>query len=234
MNRRIEMGRTRICVYSLPCVLCKRPFDMIESSYRKGVIFLLMEVFLFPDFTAMDFVGPVEALQRLPETTVRYVSVKGGLVQNKQGLRIMTERAEDVPSNLLLIPGGMGTRRLAFDATLVDLLREKAKQANDVLTVCTGAVLLGKTGLLDGLRATSNKKAMDWVKATCPDVLWQDVARWVQDDKYYTASGVTAGIDMALGFIRDRYGRETAERIARGMEYVWNDDPARDPFARVS
>ena len=77
------------------------------------------------------------------------------------------------------------------------------------------------------------KKALDWVKATCPAVHWQDVARWVQDDKYYTASGVTAGIDMALGFIADRYDRCTAERIARGMEYVWHDNPALDPFARV-
>ena len=165
--------------------------------------------------------------------TVRYVSLEGGLVKNTQGLRIMTERAEDVRGELLLVPGGMGTRRMAFDETLVALLRGKAKQAKDVLTVCTGAVLLGRTGLIDGLHATSNKKVLDWVKATCLAVHWQDVARWVQDDKYYTASGVTAGIDMALGFIADRYDRCTAERIARGMEYVWHDNPALDPFARV-
>ena len=91
--------------------------------------------------------------------TVRYVSLEGGLVKNTQGLRIMTERAEDVRGELLLVPGGMGTRRMAFDETLVALLRGKAKQAKDVLTVCTGAVLLGRTGLIDGLRATSNKKS---------------------------------------------------------------------------
>lgn len=88
-------------------------------------------------------------------------------------------------------------------------------------------------GSLTGCVRHRTKKALDWVKATCPAVHWQDVARWVQDDKYYTASGVTAGIDMALGFIADRYDRCTAERIARGMEYVWHDNPALDPFARV-
>lgn len=84
----------------------------------------------------------------------------------------------------------------------------------------------------DFLIRTSNRYALDWVKVTFPEVCWQDAERWGNDGKYYTASGVTAGIDMALGFIADRYDRAMAEDIARSMEYVWNDDPARDPFAR--
>lgn len=190
-----------------------------------------INVLLFPDFTAMDFIGPVEVLQRIPEFRIRYISMKGGLVGNKEGLTIVTEPLSAINKGILLIPGGMGTRPAALDDEFIRKIRTVAEESVYVLTICTGAVLLGRTGLLDGKKATSNKIAMAWVEVTCPKVQWQHSARWVRTGSIYTASGVTAGMDMALGFIADQYGKAKAMDIARRMEYVWNDDAGRDPFA---
>ena len=126
----------------------------------------------------------------------------------------------------------MGTRPLVKDKAFLARLKEKAEGAEYVLTVCTGSALLAGTGLLDGRKATSNKMAFEWVKSCGEKVLWQPSARWTADGKYYTASGVSAGIDMALGFMWDRFGAEKARTIARNTEYVWNSDPEKDPFAR--
>ena len=93
--------------------------------------------------------------------------------------------------------------------------------------------LLAKTGLLDGKYATSNKMALSWAKSCSKRVLWLERARWAVDGKFYTASGVSAGMDMALGFMSDRFGEEKARTIARNTEYVWNSDPQEDPFAKT-
>lgn len=122
-------------------------------------------------------------------------------------------------------------RPLVDDGAFCEKLKKLADAATWCLAVCTGSALLARTGLLAGRRATSNKRSFDWVVSVAPDALWQRKARWVVSGKYYTSSGVSAGIDMALGFIADRYGREKALAIARGMEYVWHEDAADDPFA---
>lgn len=117
------------------------------------------------------------------------------------------------------------------DGAFIGALRKAAEESVYCLTVCTGSALLAKTGLLDGMSATSNKRAFDWAVSVHPNVRWQRRARWVSDGKYYSSSGVSAGIDMALGFIRDRSGEEKAREIADSMEYVWNGNPDNDPFA---
>lgn len=90
---------------------------------------------------------------------------------------------------------------------------------------------MAQTGLLKGRKATSNKKALPMVMKRVPDVNWQKKARRVADGKFYTSSGITAGMDMALGFIADRYGENEARRIAAFTEYRRSADPADDPFA---
>lgn len=90
--------------------------------------------------------------------------------------------------------------------------------------------MLAKTGLIKGHKATTNKLAFDWVTEQDKEVQWIRKARWVNDGKYYTSSGVSAGIDMTLGFISDVNGIEVAEKIARGIEYIWNKDKENDPF----
>lgn len=191
-----------------------------------------INVTLFDGFTALDFVGPAEVLHRIPEFQIRYYSVKGGLVSNGNNLMIETDRMEYMQNGILLMPGGWGTRTAVDDTEFIATIKEKCREAEYCLAVCTGSALYAKTGLLDGRKATSNKKAMDWVRDVAPCVDWQDKARWVVDGKYYTSSGVSAGIDMALGFVSDRYGKAKALEIAGAMEYIWNEDATVDLFAR--
>ena len=186
---------------------------------------------LFDGFTTLDFTGPLEALQRIPEYSIRYFSLCGGPVGNGKGLAIETLPLAGARPGILLVPGGFGTRRLVNDSAFIGALRKAAEESAYCLTVCTGSALLAKTGLLDGMRAASNKRAFDWAVSVNPNVRWQRRARWVSDGKYYSSSGVSAGIDMALGFIRDRSGEEKAREIADSMEYVWNGNPDNDPFA---
>jgi transcriptional regulator GlxA family with amidase domain len=103
-----------------------------------------------------------------------------------------------------------------------------------VSSVCTGAALLARAGLLDGRRATSNKLSFKWVTEQGPAVEWiLRQARWVEDGKFATSSGVSAGIDMTLALIAKLAGAESAERIAIRMEYEWHRDPSWDPFAKI-
>ena len=192
---------------------------------------LPVNLLLFDGFEMLDAFGSLDVIRRLPDARVSCVSANGGLVQSCQGLEVQTiPAAEADKSGLLLLPGGMGTRTLVNDAAFLALLKKFADESAYCLTVCTGSALLAKCGVLDGRRATSNKRAFDWAASCGTDVLWQRRARWCADGKFYTSSGVSAGIDMALGFAADRLGRDAAEEIARSIEYVWNDDPTRDPF----
>ncbi|HEX2937523.1 MAG TPA: DJ-1/PfpI family protein, partial [Ruminiclostridium sp.] len=130
-----------------------------------------------------------------------------------------------------IIPGGQGTRTLVSDIGFCKSLLEIAEQSRFCLTICTGSALLAKTGLIDGRKATSNKRSFEWVKSTNQKVDWQSSARWVADGKYYTSSGVSAGIDMALGFVADQFGADKAKEIAYNIEYVWNSDKTADQFS---
>ncbi|WP_314258295.1 DJ-1/PfpI family protein [Cardiobacterium hominis] len=187
---------------------------------------------LFPGYQTLDLMGPVEILHRMSNSHLHYVSREGGQVASAQGFAVETVRLERLlPESVLLVPGGMATRTLVADRSYIATLADWATQSAWTLTVCTGSALLAATGLLDGLPATSNKTAFDWVRGVRPQVAWQGRARWVQSGKFYTASGVSAGMDMALGFIADREGVAQAESIAKRCEYRWQRDAAVDPFA---
>ena len=191
-----------------------------------------INVLLFDGFETLDAFGPVEMLSRMGKNTITCFSMDGGPVMSSHRFQVFTVPVSSVDlTDPLLIPGGMATRKLISDEVFLARLGELARQAEYVLTVCTGSALLAKTGLLDGRRATSNKKAFAWVKSNSDMVLWEGRARWVADGKFYTASGVTAGIDMALGFLRDLYGAEVSETLARNTEYIWNSDSTFDPFS---
>ena len=187
---------------------------------------------LFPGYQTLDLMVPVEILHRMSNSHLHYVSREGGQVASAQGFAVETVRLERLlPESVLLVPGGMATRTLVADRSYIATLADWATQSAWTLTVCTGSALLAATGLLDGLPATSNKTAFDWVRGVRPQVAWQGRARWVQSGKFYTASGVSAGMDMALGFIADREGVAQAESIAKRCEYRWQRDAAVDPFA---
>ena len=101
------------------------------------------------------------------------------------------------------------------------------------MTVCTGTALLAQAGLLDGRRATTNKMFFSWPETTWPAVRWVREARWVEDGTFWTSSGVSAGIDMALAVVARIADQQTADFLATATEYEWHRDAGWDPFARV-
>ncbi|WP_314070966.1 DJ-1/PfpI family protein [Campylobacter showae] len=130
----------------------------------------------------------------------------------------------------LLVPGGLAARQLALEGEFITILGELARRHEYVITAYTGSVLLAKTGFLGGMEATSNKLSWQWVTSEALNVRWIRAARWCVSEKFYTSSGVSAGIDAALGFIADMHGRDEAQRIAWAMEYVWNSDKNAELF----
>lgn len=197
---------------------------------------LVVGILLFDGFEMLDVFGPLEMFGDLGDR-VRIVTLgmQTGLVRPRNGPAVAVEQtlAETGALDLFIIPGGLGTRREVNNTALVAALKTLSDRTPKVASVCTGAALLARTGLLDGLSATTNKMAFDWVSQQGTNVHWVPDARWVDSGKFSTSSGVSAGIDLALGLIAQLFDRATAERIARNTEYVWNSDPANDPFARV-
>lgn len=194
-----------------------------------------LAVILFDDFESLDVFGPVEVFGKVPDYyELKYYSVHGGTIRSRQQTLVLTQPIKDITENyIMLLPGGQGTRVLVNDDEFLETIKNVAYKASFVLTVCTGSGLLAKTGLLKGRKATSNKIAFDWAVSQDPDVNWIRKARWVKDSKYYTSSGISAGTDMALGFIADMHSEETADKCARRMEYIWNKDKENDPFAAL-
>jgi transcriptional regulator GlxA family with amidase domain len=192
-----------------------------------------INIILFNDFTTLDALGPAEVFSKINQVyTINYYSIDGGLISSSTHTKIETQRMEDILQNdIMLIPGGWGARQRVSDDVFIDHLRKIAEKSDYVLCVCTGSALLAKTGLLDNRKATSNKLSWEWVVAQNEKVNWIKKARWVVDGKYYTSSGITAGIDMSLGFISDHMGDEVARKVSHVLEYLWNENKEEDPFS---
>jgi len=210
---------------------------MAEPQVRR------VAVVLFEGFTVLDVYGPVQAFasariprpdgspQRLFEIVT--VAEKAGPIKSGEGPTTHADHAfAAAPAyDILLVPGGFGTRQAINNAPLLLALTAASRKAAITTTVCTGSALLARTGLMDNRPATSNKIAWDWVTQQGPRVLWRRKARWVDDGNVLTSSGVSAGIDMALSLIARMHGREMALTSARNMEYVWREGAEDDPFA---
>jgi len=190
-------------------------------------------IILFDDFETLDAFGPTEVIGQLPkEYSLKFHSLNGGIIKSTHKVSVNTlPFAEMEPSGVLLIPGGIGTRILVNNENYIEQLKTFSEKAPYVLTVCTGSALLAKTNLLNGMKATSNKMAFEWACSNGAEVKWVKKARWVKDGKFYTSSGVSAGIDMTLGFVGDIHGIKNSQAIARYIEYIWNADMDNDPFA---
>jgi len=210
---------------------------MAEAPVRR------VAVALFEGFTVLDVYGPVQAFasarvarpdgswHRLFEIIT--LAEKAGPVKAGEGPTTHADYAfaDAPPYDILLIPGGFGTRQAVNNAPLLLALTAASRKAVVTTTVCTGSALLARTGLMDDRPATSNKVAWDWVVQQGPRVRWWREARWVDDGDLVTSSGVSAGIDMALSVVARLHGVDMARQAARFMEYVWHEDPADDPFA---
>jgi len=190
----------------------------------------------FDKFELLDNFGPLEMFGVLPELfELVTIGESGPSIASTQGPRVVIERsfADAEQMDVLLVPGGIGTRVEVENDALLDFLRRQAPGLEILASVCTGAGLLARAGLLDGRRATSNKKVFAWAVAQGPRTTWIPEARWVEDGNVFTSSGVAAGIDMALAVIARLVGPDVASAVANGTEYDWHRDAHWDPFARL-
>lgn len=193
-------------------------------------------VLLFPEFELLDVFGPLEAFGQARDWfRVVTVAEQAGAVASAQGPRALADHGLDdcPPLDILLVPGGMGTRREVDNHRLVDWIARQARRAEVTTSVCTGAALLARAGVLDGRRATSNKRAFAWVAEQGPKTEWVRQARWVDDGNVVTSSGVSAGIDMTLHLIARLTTPTVRDDVATRMEYEPHTDPTHDPFAKV-
>ena len=193
-------------------------------------------VVLFEGFELLDVFGPLEMFGLAADHfEIRLISESGGVVASRQGPKsVCDDSFQSAPAiDVLLVPGGIGTRREVNNPVLLNWLKERSQQAELVASVCTGSALLAKAGVLDGLRATSNKLAFAWAASQSEKVQWQQQARWVEDGKVFSSSGVSAGIDMSLAVIAKLVSQQAAEDAANFAEYTWQRDADCDPFASV-
>ena len=191
---------------------------------------------LFEGFELLDFFGPLEMFGLLEAAAkITVVAEKTGAVKSSCGPCGMADAtmAGSGGFDVLLIPGGIGTRKEMANPQFLAELKRLAEASRVVATVCTGSFLLARTGLLDGRKATSNKRVFQQVKNYAPKVEWIAKSRWVECGKYFTSSGVSAGMDMTLAVIAKLCGRETSLQIASRAEYEWHEDSSWDPFAAV-
>ncbi|MGH9286911.1 MAG: DJ-1/PfpI family protein [Acidimicrobiales bacterium] len=180
---------------------------------------MLITIPLFDRFTALDAVGPYEVLSRLPGAEVVFVAERAGPVKtDTRALTLVAERAlADVDAcDVVVVPGGPGTRAMLEPQPLHDWLRAIDATTQWTTSVCTGALLLAAAGLLDGLEATTHWSAFDTLASLGARPTERRV---VPQGKVVTAAGVSAGIDMALWLAAQIAGDEVAKAIQLGIEY---------------
>jgi len=209
--------------------MSKQEKSEMKSKRSIGVV-------LFHDFELLDVFGPLEMYGMVSESfDICMVAERGCEVASYQGPKSVVEHefSEVRQYDILLVPGGMGTRKEVGNQILLEWLRIQATGAECVTSVCTGSALLARAGVLDGVRATTNKMAFEWATSQGTNVKWEKQARWVEDGKFFTSSGVSAGMDMSLAVIGKLLGLEIAEQAALWAEYDWHRDADWDPFAKA-
>jgi len=181
-------------------------------------------IVVFPDVEELDFVGPLEALGAMAFIDrgwqVVTIAEAGGSVRARHGLSVNVDHsfADAPPLDVLLVPGGQGTRREVDNPRMTGFVREAGANAQYVTSVCTGAFILHRAGFLSGRRATTHWGAIGQLREL-GDVDVVDDERFVQDGNVITAAGVSAGIDMALYLASLLTDRQTAQNVQKLMEY---------------
>jgi len=197
-------------------------------------------IVVFPDVEVLDFCGPFEvfSVTRLDEATRReepspfevlLVAEQAGTVVATGGLKVTPDHtlATCPPLDILVVPGGWGTRREIKNPRLLAWITERAKQVETLTSVCTGSMLLGQAGLLDGRHATTHWRSLQWMRDSFPSVTVEDKQHVVEDGTVLTSAGISAGIDMALRVVARYHGEAVARNTARQMEYRYPDDNSR-------
>jgi putative intracellular protease/amidase len=174
---------------------------------------------IYDRFTALDAVGPYDVLARLPGANVTFVAAEPGPIRTETGsLAMVADRSlEEVPEpDIVMVPGGFGTRALLEDEQMLGWLRHAHEGSSYTTSVCTGALLLGAAGVLEGLEATTFWMELETLERFGARPVSRRV---VEQGKVITAAGVSSGIDMALLLAARVAGDEVAEAIQLGIEY---------------
>jgi transcriptional regulator GlxA family with amidase domain len=191
-------------------------------------------IVLFDDAEELDFVGPWEvftmAAKLLPENRVITIAPTREPIRAAKGLRIIPDHSFDdaPPLDVVLVPGGQGTRREVNNPVVIDWLRKVGAQCSWVTSVCTGALLLHEAGFAKNKRITTHWGYIEPMRARGNVEVLENI-RYVRDGNLVTAAGVSAGIDMALWLVGQIHGVQTARQVQRFIEY----DPAPPYTAEV-
>ncbi|MES2895969.1 MAG: DJ-1/PfpI family protein [Pseudomonadota bacterium] len=185
-------------------------------------------VLIFDDVEVLDFAGPFEVfgVSRSPSGDFAFevvtVALEHRIVVARNGLQVLPHLAAENASqvDVLVVPGGQGTRREMHNPAMLDIVRRLSASAELTLSVCTGALVLGAAGLLRGLAATTHYGAMEELRALdCGEIL--PTARVVDNGRVLTSAGISAGLDAALHIVARAVGPEAAAETARYMQYDW-------------
>lgn len=182
-------------------------------------------ILLFDRLAAQDAIGPYEVMRCVPGWEVELVGARRGEVRAEGGLGLTVDRelGEAGEPDIVVVPGGEGSEAVAEDEATLAWLRAADERTKWTTSVCTGALILGAAGLLEGKRATSNWLFLDRLREFGADPVG---GRFVEDGKTITAAGVTAGLDMALHLVGREAGPEVAQAVQLGIEY--DPDPPFD------
>jgi transcriptional regulator GlxA family with amidase domain len=197
-------------------------------------------ILVFPNVEVLDFCGPFEvfSVTRLNEELRRdepspfevlLVAESAEPVVATGGLRVIPNVTLETcpPLDVLVVPGGWGTRKEISNQRLVAWITQRAKEVETLTSVCTGSMLLGQAGLLNGRRATTHWRSLDWMRQSFPAVSVEDKLHVVEDGDVLTSAGISAGIDMALRVVTRYFGEAVGRATARNMEYPFPDDNRR-------
>jgi len=197
-------------------------------------------ILVFHNVEVLDFCGPFEvfSVARLDEARRREDPSPFEVVLIAQtletivatgGLKVQPDYTLDNAPRLdiLVVPGGWGTRAALHDEQLLGFIRERARTVETMTSVCTGAMLLGHAGVLDGRHATTHWRSLDWMRESFPSVTVEDQLHVVEDGNLLTSAGISAGIDMALRVVSRYCGERVGRATARHMEYPYPDDNRR-------
>ena len=197
-------------------------------------------ILVFPDVEVLDFCGPFEvfSVARLNEQNraeelspfeVVLVASNRDIIRTTGGMRVQPDH--DLAScprlDILVVPGGRGTRREVDNERLVNWIRSQAVNLELLTSVCTGSFLLGQAGLIDNRRATTHWSSLERLRTTFPAVRVEDHLHVVEDGNIITSAGISAGIDMALRIVARIHGEEVARATARYMEYSYSTSNER-------
>ena len=184
-------------------------------------------ILLFDDVEVLDFAGPFEVFSVTDELrgydtfNVFTVADSPATVRARNGLKVVPHHtSESCPApGVLVVPGGAGTRKLLAKPMLLEWVRNRSKHAAITMSVCTGALVLAKAGLLEGLRATTHHECFSLLRELAPRTEVVETERFVDNGRILTAAGISAGIDCALHVVERLLGPDAASRTSRYMEY---------------